>query len=68
MQHTYKKGKEVTKNLVANMLHDVLIPGFGFFNVCIDTLQKLRVFQLWNKLELAFFFTFKTQNFSLSHG
>jgi len=50
------------------MLHDVLIPGFGFFNVCIDTQQKLRVFQLWNKLELAFFFTFKTQNFNLSHG
>lgn len=48
MQRTHKNGKGVTKHLLANMLHDILIPDFGCFlkvafnNVCPDSLYKLK--------------------------
>lgn len=48
MQCTRKNGKGVTKHLLANMLHNVLIPDFGcslkvaFNNVFHDSLHKLK--------------------------
>lgn len=48
MQGTCKNGKGVTKHLLANMLHNVLIPDFGcspkaaFNNVCPHSLYKLK--------------------------
>lgn len=43
MQHTHKNGKRVTKHLLVNMLHNILIPDFGaslkvaFNNICLDS-------------------------------